>query len=53
MIEKMWNKCSKVDVVALTVIFLLGVSGFNLLAAAVALGMAVYHTYIAYNNASK
>ena len=49
----MWNKCPKADVIALVTIFILGLSGFNYLAAAVAFIMAGYHAYIAYNNASK
>ena len=49
----MWNKCSKLEVVALTVIFLLAVSGFNYLAGTVAFAMVGYYAYIAYNNASK
>lgn len=49
MIEKIWNKCSKIDLVALIVIVTAGLFGLNFVAAGVALSMAVYHTYKAYN----
>ena len=49
MIEKIWNKCSKIDLVALVVIVTAGLFGLNFVAAGVAFGMAVYHTYKAYN----
>jgi hypothetical protein len=49
MIEKIWNNCSKIDVVALITIFIVGLLGYNLLAAAISIFMAGYHTYKAYN----
>ena len=51
MIEKIWDKCSKIDVVALVVIVVAGLFGLNFVAAGVALGMAAYHIYKAYNDA--
>lgn len=50
---KMWNNSSKVDIVALGVITLVGLVGYSYVAAGIAFGMFVYHSYLAYNNASK
>ena len=49
MIEKIWNKCAKIDLVALVSIVIVGLLGYNILAAVIAIYMAGYHVFKAYN----
>ena len=52
-LKDMWNASSKVDVLAFAVITVIGIAGYGVTAAGVAVCMFVYHAYLAYNNANK